>query len=242
MFIRRDAPSREPGLPESVRIYAIGDVHGRADLLDNVFRRIDADREAAPVLRPIEVLLGDYVDRGPASREVLDCLIDRRQTREMICLRGNHEIFLSEFLSNPATLDEWLRYGGLETLMSYGLAPGTRSADPARVAAQLRHALPAAHRAFLAELAACFTCGDFFFVHAGIRPGVPLARQDDQDMAWIRHDFLLHEDEFEKVVVHGHTRVVEPDVRANRINIDTGAYATGRLTCLAIEGAELTFI
>jgi serine/threonine protein phosphatase 1 len=228
-------------LPEGVRIYAIGDVHGRADLLEQVFRRIDEDRAAAPVLRPIEVMLGDYVDRGPASRAVLDCLIDRRRVREMICLRGNHEIFLTEFLDHPVVLDEWRRYGGLETLMSYGLAP-TMKADPANVAAQLRQALPAEHLAFLYGLAASFACGDFLFVHAGVRPRVPLDRQDDHDLSWIRDDFLLHEEEFEKVVVHGHTPVAEPDVRANRINIDTGAYATGRLTCLAIEGDELTFI
>jgi serine/threonine protein phosphatase 1 len=229
-------------LPEGVRIYAIGDVHGRADLLEDVFRRIDEDRAAAPTLRPIEVLLGDYVDRGPASRAVLDRLIDRRRVREMICLRGNHEIFLTEFLDHPAVLDEWRRYGGLETLMSYGLAPAMKTADPANVAAQLRQALPAAHRAFLSGLAVSFACGDFLFVHAGVRPRVPLDRQDDHDLSWIRDDFLLHEEEFEKVVVHGHTPVAEPDVRANRINIDTGAYATGRLTCLAIEGDELTFI
>lgn len=242
VWMSRSAPSRRPRVPDGMRIYAIGDVHGRADLLNQVFRRIDADLAAAPAPRSIEVLLGDYVDRGPASRDVLDQVIERRGTHEMICLKGNHEIFLTEFLEHPTTLDEWRRYGGLETLMSYGLAPGTKTVDPASLADQFRQALPDGHRAFLADLAPSFACGDFFFVHAGVRPHVPLDRQDAHDLLWIRDDFLLHEEQFEKLVVHGHTPVAVPDIRPNRINIDTGAYATGRLTCLVIERDELVFI
>jgi calcineurin-like phosphoesterase family protein len=244
VWISRSSPVREPRVPDGIRVYAIGDIHGRADLIDQVFRRIDADLAAVPVRRAIHVLLGDYIDRGPGSREVLDRLIGRGRNHETVCLKGNHEMFVTEFLGNPQSLDEWRRYGGLETLMSYGLAPSMKggAAEQAGLAAALERALPDEHRAFLASLRPCFTCGDFFFVHAGVRPRVPLERQDEHDLLWIREDFLLHEDDFEKIVVHGHTPVSQPDIRANRINIDTGAYATGQLTCLAIERDELMFI
>jgi len=246
VWISRSSPTRDQGarVPHGIRIYAIGDIHGRADLLDQVFGRIDADLAGAPVRRAIHVLLGDYIDRGPSSREVLDRLIARGHTHETVFLKGNHETFVADFLANPALLEEWRRYGGLETLMSYGLAPSMKggAAEQASLAAAFERALPAAHREFLATLNPYFLCGDFFFVHAGVRPRVPLAQQAEHDLLWIREDFLLHEENFEKIVVHGHTPVAQPDVRPNRINIDTGAYATGQLTCLTIEGDELLFI
>ena len=246
MWISRSSPTPDRGarVPDGVRVYAIGDIHGRADLLDQVFRRIDADLAGKPVQRAIQVLLGDYIDRGPGSREVLDLLIKRRRSHETVCLKGNHETFVGDFLANPSLLEEWRRYGGLETLMSYGLAPSIKggAAEQASLAAAFARALPAEHRELLAGLDASFACGDFFFVHAGVRPRVALARQDEHDLMWIREDFLLHEEDFEKIVVHGHTPVAEPDVRSNRINIDTGAYATGQLTCLTIEADELMFL
>ena len=232
---------RLPHLPEGVRIYAIGDVHGRADLLDSVLSRIDAHTAAYPVVRPIHVLVGDYIDRGPASCEVLELLITCAQGREMVFLRGNHETFMLEFLQNPAVFRDWGKMGGIETLMSYGLKP-TINADPAAqkdLASALNSVLPKAHRDFLDSLISSFSCGHFFFAHAGVRPGVPLAKQRDDDLLWIRDDFLLYEEDFGKIVVHGHTPVRELDIRPNRINIDTGAYATGRLTCLIIEGDSI---
>ena len=146
--------------------------------------------------------------------------------------------------ANPPILEDWRLLGGVETLKSYGIAPPINaSADAhARVAATFDRALPAAHRRFLGNLKTSFTCGDFFFVHAGVRPGVPLAKQREEDLLWIRQDFLLCEDEFSKIIVHGHTPVSEPDIRPNRINIDTGAYATGRLTCLKLEDDRIEFI
>jgi len=227
-----------------LRIYAVGDVHGCADLLDQVLMRIDAHQSAHAAFRPVEIFLGDYIDRGPASREVLDRLSLRSRARETVCLKGNHEAFLEDFLNDPAILSEWRHYGGLETLLSYGLVPSVNMelTEQTRLAATFSQALPLSHRLFLGSLRPSFTCGDYFFVHAGVRPGVPLAKQREEDLLWIREDFLLCETDFSKIVVHGHTPVSEPDIRPNRINIDTGAYATGQLTCLMLEGDRRQFI
>jgi len=233
-----------PRLPDGVRIYAVGDVHGRADLLDQVLSRIDADLASSPDCRPVQVFLGDYIDRGPYSRSVLDLLVARGRTHEAVFLRGNHESYVFEFLKNPAVFDAWRRFGGLETLLSYGLRPSTNADTRQQIelAQALAKSLPAHHHQFLANLQSSFTCGDFFFVHAGVRPGIPLAKQQEDDLLWIREDFLLCEDDFGKMVVHGHTPVRNPDIRPNRINIDTGAYATGKLTCLVIENDEILFL
>jgi serine/threonine protein phosphatase 1 len=231
-------------LPDGIRIYAIGDVHGRVDLLDQVFSRIDADLAAKPTRRAVHVFLGDYVDRGPASRGVLDRLIDRSYSHESVFLMGNHEVMFLEFLRNPEALKNWRQYGGLDTLMSYGLtAPFKANAEQlAGLAAALDRAMPDEHHWFLNQLVPSFSCGDFFFVHAGVRPGVPLADQRQEDLLWIREEFLEHEGGFGKIIVHGHTPAPEPEIRSNRINIDTGAYATGRLTCLILERDQMWFI
>ena len=235
---------RPPKTPDGVRIYAIGDVHGRADLLAQLLAGIDDDIAAYPAPRVIEILVGDYIDRGPQSREVLDILVARSQQRQMVCLKGNHETYLPDFLRNPATLGEWRCFGGLETLLSYGVMPSINpdKQEQRGLAAAFDRALPDNHRRFLASLRSSFVCGDYFFVHAGVRPGIPLSHQHEQDLLWIREDFLLHAESFGKIVVHGHTAVAEPDMRPNRINIDTGAYATGKLTCLVLEGEDMTFI
>jgi serine/threonine protein phosphatase 1 len=192
----------------------------------------------------MHIFLGDYIDRGRDSAAVLDLLIERAKAHRMVCLKGNHEIYLSEFLENPGILGAWAQYGALPTLASYGLTPKINAGpeEQADLAAGLSSALPKSHAQFLAGLKLSFTCGDFFFVHAGVRPGTPLSRQREEDLLWIREDFLLHEEPFEKIIVHGHTPVKEPDVRKNRINIDTGAYATGRLTCLKLEQDQILFI
>lgn len=234
----------KPRVPEGIRIYAIGDIHGRADLLDDLLKRIDADLATSLAPLHIEVFLGDYIDRGPASREVLDRLVARKRTFRAIFLKGNHETYLTNFATNPPILEDWQRFGGLETLMSYGLAPSINAdaAEQVRLAAAFDRALPKSHREFLGDLKSSFTCGDYFFVHAGVRPGIPLKKQREEDLLWIRQDFLMSEDDFSKIVVHGHTPVREPEIRSNRINIDTGAYATGRLTCLKLEGDRIDFI
>lgn len=228
---------RPPRLPEGVRIYAIGDVHGRVDLLDRIFSRIDAHLAAHPAVRPVQVLIGDYIDRGPRSREVLDRLIDREQAHEMVCLQGNHETYIFEFLRHPAILSDWSLVGGLETLLSYGIKVSLKSDAAAQkeLASALQATLPKSHRNFLGSLQKSFSCGGFFFAHAGVRPGVALSKQREEDLLWIRDEFLLHEGEFGKIVIHGHTPVSDVDIRPNRINIDTGAYATGRLSCLVMQ-------
>jgi serine/threonine protein phosphatase 1 len=231
-------------VPKGTRIYAIGDIHGRLDLLDSVLARIDLDVRAHPASNVIRVFLGDYIDRGPDSKRVLDRLVNYCVTQSTVCLMGNHEAFLREFLRNPDVFTVWRRCGGLDTLLSYGLAPRTETDTPDQreLASELDRILPANHREFLSSLKRYFICGDFFFVHAGVRPGICLTKQSEDDLLWIRDDFLLSEEDFGKVVVHGHTPVPEPDVRPNRINIDTGAYATGQLTCLVLESDKIRFI
>ena len=231
-----------PRVPSGVRIYAVGDIHGRADVLAELFMLIDQDLEARPTLRSIEVFLGDYIDRGPHSREVLDLLIARRQRQVAVFLKGNHEAYAHQVLSDPSVLSDWLQIGGVNTLLSYGVAPSGCDRDQqARqaIAASFRQAMPDSHYHFLQGLALSLSCGDYFFVHAGVRPGIPLVRQSEQDLLWIRDEFLLHEEDFGKVVVHGHSPTNLPDIRPNRINIDTGAYATGVLTLLIIEGERM---
>jgi len=231
-------------LPDGLRIYAVGDVHGRADLLRQVLAEIDADLARNPPPGALHVFLGDYIDRGPASREVIDLIVARQRRHEVVSLKGNHEAFALKFMTDPAVLAEWGQAGGFETLMSYGLYPPLNPDDDERqeLAMQFAAAMPRKHLEFFANLRTSFCCGDFFFVHAGVRPGVPFAEQSEDDLLWIRHEFLLYEEDFGKLVVHGHTPVREPDFRANRINIDTGAFATGNLTCLTIEGEDLALL
>jgi serine/threonine protein phosphatase 1 len=238
------AKKRLPSAPEGVLIYAVGDIHGRVDLLDELFTRIDADAARQPNLKTIEIFLGDYIDRGPGSREVLDRLIERGRTRRAVFIRGNHDTYPFHFLHNPAFLGTWGRLGGFETMMSYGMHPPV-SAGPSEqgeVARAFENALPHDHRDFLQNLNPYACYGDFYFVHAGVRPGVPLEQQRKEDLLEIREPFLSCHDDFGKIIVHGHTPAFEPDFRPNRINIDTGAYATGKLTCLVIAGNNLRIL
>ena len=232
------------GIPDGQRIYAVGDIHGRADLLAALFARIDDDLEASPITKSIQVFIGDYIDRGPYSRDVIEMIIARKRTHRVVCLKGNHEAYVSQIASDPAKLAEWKQVGGINTLLSYGLRPSTRSGPEAdrELAAAFHEAMPANHHQFMQSLVLSFACGDFFFAHAGVRPGIPFDKQSQLDLLWIRDDFLLHEEDFGKVIVHGHTPTTEPDIRPNRINIDTGAYATGRLTCLVLEAHRMSFL
>src|SRR5262245_9328570 len=184
------APRRLARVPDGMRIYAIGDVHGRADLLEELLSGIDADLAAHPIREAIHVFLGDYVDRGPASKEVVDILIDRGIRHESVYLRGNHEVLFGEFLRCPEILAEWRKVGGIETLLSYGVRPSPNPDDLERsmLAAALASALPRSHRLFLNELKLSFCCGDFFFAHAGVRPSIPLNQQTEADLLWIRND------------------------------------------------------
>ncbi len=227
-----------------IRVFAIGDIHGRADLLQQAMEKIDADLRDRPATANLRVFLGDYIDRGPDSRGVIDALIDIRRRHECVFVKGNHETLVGDFLRNPAMLPGWRSLGGLETLASYGVACSL-SPDPAKqveAAHAFREALPRSHVDFLTHLKPCFALDDVLFVHAGVRPGVPLASQSEHDLLWIRDDFLQYRGDFGKLVVHGHTPVRAPEVHPNRINIDTGAYATGQLTCLWIERDRYGFL
>src|ERR1700687_1428659 len=231
-------------VPAATRVYAVGDVHGRVDLLERTLSRIDRHRGAYPTSRAIEVMLGDYIDRGPQARDVIELLVARQRHQSTVCLVGNHETYLLDFLRDPASLDVWQRYGGLETLLSYGLAPSLKpsSAGQVELAAAFSERLPQSHYNFLTTLPLHFSCGDYFFVHAGVRPGIAFSDQREDDLLLIREEFLFHQGMFEKVVVHGHTPVSEPEIHRNRINIDTGAFASGKLTCVILENDDIVFL
>jgi serine/threonine protein phosphatase 1 len=237
-------PTQRASVPDGRRIYAVGDIHGCAGLLANIFDRIDDDLKLRPTPEVLQIFLGDYIDRGPDSREVIELLIARQRENDVVFLKGNHEIFMMNFIETPSILQDWQRLGGLQTLMSYGITPtiNANAAVQAQIAVDFNRVLPESHRQFLGHLKSFFTCGDFFFVHAGVRPGIPLEKQREEDLLWIRQEFLFCKNDFGKIVVHGHTPVQYPDVQSNRINIDTGAYATGRLTCLVLEGSTIDFI
>ncbi len=237
-----DAPVAS--VPDGHRIYAIGDIHGRADLLDSIAREIEADLSSAPVATASAVFLGDYVDRGPHSSQVLERLAHRDFPVPFVALRGNHEQMLLNFLADPAFLSTWRQFGGLEALHSFGvdLRDAREGRDYERAHAELVEAMSPEVRAFLEQTPTSFQAGDYFFCHAGVRPNVPLASQVDKDLMWIRDDFLRSPAYHGKIVIHGHTPVDEPDLRPNRINIDTGAYVSGRLTSLVLEGQSRRFL
>src|SRR5689334_16844310 len=243
-LLTADVRKERPRVPAGRRIYAVGDVHGRADLLTQLFMRIDDDLRARPHAHATQIFLGDYIDRGPHSRQVIDLLIDRQRSHQTMFLKGNHEDCMLQVLADPAVFAEWKMIGGLSTVLSYGIAPAGHHDTQAhpRITAALSEAVSDRHKSFLRNLGLSFSAGDFFFAHAGVRPGIPLAAQSPRDLLWIREDFLLHEEDFGKVIVHGHTPAREPEIRRNRINIDTGAYATGRLTCLVLENDQMSFL
>ncbi len=236
---------RRPRLAADLRIYAVGDIHGRIDLLNELLAQIDADIALRPTERPLYVFLGDYIDRGSSSRETIDRLIERGATNESVFLKGNHELIAIRCLSDRGLFDQWMRLGGVETLISYGVVPPETRASGKQIVelqAAFHSALPQAHFRFFRDLQTSFACGDFFFAHAGARPNVELSRQKESDLLWIREEFLSSNEDFGKIIVHGHTPTCEIEVGPNRINIDTGAFATGRLTCLVIEGESLSVI
>jgi serine/threonine protein phosphatase 1 len=227
-----------PAVPAGQRVYAIGDIHGRSDLLDRQHLLIDADLEASPAPAFQIVYLGDYIDRGPDSSGVLERLAGRSQRAEVTLLRGNHEEMLLRFLESESVGTTWRQLGGLETILSYGVSMNRTLAEKgfAGLSEELKKNLPPHHLKHLRRLQASTTIGDYFFCHAGVRPGVPLELQRDQDLIWIRGEFLSSTEDFGKTVVHGHSPTPNPEFKPNRINIDTGAYATGKLTCLVLEG------
>jgi serine/threonine protein phosphatase 1 len=236
------SPPHTRATPEGERIYAIGDIHGRVDLLRALLAQIGLHRQAHPGWKDELLFLGDYVDRGLNSKEVLDLLSDGLPNDSAhTFLRGNHDDAMLRFLRGQLDIASgWLHFGGRATLASYGLQAFGQSPndDWERVHAALRAAVPERHIAFLRSTLASCTRGDYYFVHAGVRPGIPLSRQDNNDKLWIRNDFLTSSYDFGKTIVHGHTVEPKPVVRPNRIGIDTGAFATGHLTCLILYGTH----
>jgi serine/threonine protein phosphatase 1 len=237
-----------PVMPDGVILFAMGDVHGRADLLSLLLQHVTQQAAAAEGRRVVFVGLGDYIDRGPGSRQVVDQLLALKAAPnlEVHYLRGNHEEILLEFLADPAGQGpSWRQFGGREALASYGvLAPEVSEGEDAWLAARdaLRAALPPAHLAFFQTLETSFELGDYFFAHAGAKPGVPLDEQREEDLLWIRAPFLNDRRRFEKVVVHGHSPVAEVHIDDRRIGLDTGAYATGVLSVARFEGEDRRLI
>jgi serine/threonine protein phosphatase 1 len=230
--------------PAPGRVYVIGDIHGRADLLRRMVVAITRDLEIAPSAGCLTATLGDYIDRGPGSREVIECLAHNPFPTEFVALRGNHEVMLEQFLLDPSVGDDWRRFGGLETLHSYGVdvGPLMQGRGFAAAAKAFCAVFPQAHSEFFDSLKTSLTWEGYFLCHAGVRPNVPLAQQHDDDLLWIRDEFLQSETDFGRIVVHGHTPTERPEIYPNRINIDTGAYLTGRLTCAVLEGDQVRFL
>lgn len=232
--------------PAGAAVYAIGDVHGRVDLLDQLLGQIAADTRVAPgAVRPSLVMLGDYIDRGFASREVIERLVSiPRHQFDLYFLRGNHESALINFLNRPETGLAWMALGGAATLTSYGVRPPPPNASALgwkSAADALRAAMPPAHLRFFSQLRLYLRLGDYLFVHAGLRPGKPLAKQFAEDLMEIREPFLNSKTRWPYIVVHGHSPT-ERAVRAeNRISLDTGAFATGKLSAVKLYGDQVQF-
>jgi serine/threonine protein phosphatase 1 len=233
-------------LPDGWRVYAIGDIHGRVDLVKVLHRAIIQDARKAWEKNKLVVYLGDYLDRGPYVKETIEALNSGPLSGfEVRYLMGNHERLFLDFLENAALLEMWLGLGGRSTLMSYGVqAPGSgfspQRAETVRV--ELLEAVPQDHLEFLKNLKPYFKMGDYLFVHAGIRPKVPLKRQTCEDLFWSRNDVTTPEKDCGFRIIHGHTICERVQTRRNRIGIDTGAYATGILTCAVLEDGRVDFL
>ncbi len=237
---------RAERVPDGMRVYAIGDIHGRLDLLDRLLANIaEDDRTRGDGIETLYIFLGDLIDRGPDSCGVVERLLAfSRSGANVRFLMGNHEqVFLRALEGDRRSLRFLARIGGRETLKSYGIADEDYNAlDFDGLAAIAAEKVPAAHLAFLSGFETMIRLGDYLFVHAGIRPGVTLEDQEQSDLYWIRDEFLSHRDSFGAMVVHGHSITEDIDVRGNRIGIDTGAFATGRLTAIGLEGGERWFL
>ena len=234
-----------PAGPEGGRAYAVGDIHGRLDLLEELLQRIETDSRARGPAKTWLVFLGDLIDRGPDSRGVVERLAAHAPGfARNVFIMGNHEeSFLTVLKGDESILPHWLIHGGSECAASYGVSPGWMlNATPGQVIERLNEAVPASHLAFLEEMADSFRFGDYLFVHAGIRPGVDLRSQAAKDLRWIREGFLDDLTHHGLMVVHGHTIVERPEQHPNRIAIDTGAYRYGTLTALGLEGTDRWFV
>lgn len=232
-------------IPDGERVYAIGDIHGRKDLLQQLLTMLKAD--AADFKGKITLVgIGDYIDRGPDSKGVVDTLLAEIPTGwEKIFLRGNHEQAMLDFMDAPLLRGEWLAWGGIQAMESYGVAPyGARGMrDSAALAAEFSQTLEEnGHDAFYKATRLSFTCGDYLFVHAGVRPGVPADKQMADDLLFIRDDFIGREHHLPYRVVFGHTILEEPLMADDRIGLDTGAFQSNVLTAVRLEGETATIL
>jgi serine/threonine protein phosphatase 1 len=237
------SPRREqgPAGARGYRAYAVGDIHGRVDLLEHLLAKIHADLQRRPTRKTLLVFVGDLIDRGPSSAQVIERLrCYRREGVKPVFLLGNHEEVLLRILAGDSTVVEsWLQFGGLQCLQSYGVTLARiRGRSAKQVIEIVRTVVPKEHVQFLETFVDSCRFGDYLFVHAGIRPGIEVDQQSQSDLRWIRDPFLFDESDHGFVVVHGHTISDEVDERPNRIGIDTGAYRSGVLTALAVEGTE----
>lgn len=248
LFSRKPAPEPVaddwPQVPEGTRVYAIGDVHGRLDLLDALLDRIADESARDPADSVHLVMLGDLIDRGPQSAQVVERLLTvPRGVDEMHLLMGNHEEALLEILDGAhSQLPGWIRYGGEQALQSYGLEDTSIFGDREALVAKIHAGIPASHVRLFRSMVDYVQIGDYLFVHAGIFPGRPLEQQQVHDLRWIREEFLDDPRDHGVMVVHGHTITPDVDCRVNRIGIDTGAYRSGMLTALVIEGSARRFL
>lgn len=238
---RRQREAASAAVPAGQRVYAIGDVHGRLDLLVRLLASIEEDDRARRPAESHVVMLGDLIDRGPRSADVVEFFLSRRPGFAAFhFLMGNHEEAMIRSLRPKADPREigWLQFGGMETLASYGVAEEVFDLLGWQLSDELRLHVPRAHIEFITGFEDSLRFGDYLFAHAGIRPGVALDRQSSRDLRWIRREFLEDESDHGAIVIHGHTITAEPEFRPNRIGIDTGAYCSGVLTALGLEGAE----
>ncbi|MDB5662132.1 MAG: hypothetical protein JWM38_559 [Sphingomonas bacterium] len=248
LFHRRRAAAPVPAaatIPAGMRVYAIGDVHGRLDLLTLLLDQIHADDRARTPAQTHVLLLGDLIDRGPDSAGVVRCaMAGDARFASLDSVMGNHEASLLAVLDGDARwLASWLSYGGRAALTSWGVPEQVlERGDPDEIIAAASDAVPAGERIWLSDRARQRRFGDYLFVHAGVRPGLPLDQQYDEDLLWIRDEFLNDDSDHGMIVVHGHTISREPEVRSNRIGIDTGAYLSGTLTALGLEGGDRWFL
>jgi serine/threonine protein phosphatase 1 len=227
----------QPAIPAGQRVYAIGDVHGRADLFAALAEAVEADDSSRPDAESLVILLGDLVDRGPDSAGVLRQARDWQQRRPLRALMGNHEEMFLDAFEQEEVLRHFLRYGGRETILSYPVDPQAYGeATLAETQDLMRAAVPAEDLAFMRSMEDMIAVGDYLFVHAGIRPGIPLDEQRPGDLRWIREPFTNSREDLGQTVVYGHTIYDQAEIAPNRIGIDTGAYQSGRLTALGLEG------
>jgi len=237
------ARARSAAVPAGERVYAVGDIHGRLDLFEAMVAAIEADDVRRGAARTTVVLLGDLVDRGPDSAGVIEAARDWGRRRTVRVLAGNHEEMFLDSFEDVDVLRHFLRYGGRETVLSYPIdRERYRDLTLEQLQEQMRAAVPQDHLDFLRAAEDSIVIGDYLFVHAGIRPGVPLAEQKPRDLRWIRERFIAHEGDHGHVVVHGHTITPEVEEMPNRIGIDTGAFMSGRLTALGLEGTERWYL